>query len=292
MNHKGHEEFHKRPQCRILIFHFSFFIFMRSLPLICLLFSALSATAQPDLVKPFMDCGVQGSTTIYDYKHNNWLFSDPADAKTPSLPASTFKIINLLIALETGVIKDEKEVIRWPGKTDTTFYGYRPEIYRDMTVREAFEVSAVWVFIELAQRAGKEQFRHYLKECGYGNSDLSEEGPDFWNFGPLAISPVNQVEFLIKVHENKLPFSKRNIRILKKVMVTEQNDKYQMRSKTGWSRLYGKDTGWWVGYLEKKDNVWFFATRISKLRSDVNPNFGNCRKEITRNILKQLKAFD
>ncbi|QRY60736.1 hypothetical protein JVX97_19050 [Sphingobacterium siyangense] len=32
-------------------------------------------------------------------------------------PASTFKIINMLIALETKTIDDENTVVKWPGTT-------------------------------------------------------------------------------------------------------------------------------------------------------------------------------
>ncbi|MCK9412699.1 MAG: penicillin-binding transpeptidase domain-containing protein [Prolixibacteraceae bacterium] len=74
-------------------------------------------------------------------------------------------------------------------------------------------------------------------------------------------------------------------------MVTEQNDRYIVRSKTGWTRANGMDCGWWVGYVERKDNEYFFATRISKERKVVNPNFGASRKEITKNILRQLNAI-
>ena len=64
-----------------------------------------------------------------------------------TLPASTFKIINTLIALETGVIADENEIVKWPGKTDTVKYGYRPDIYHDMSLKEAFKRSAGWVYV-------------------------------------------------------------------------------------------------------------------------------------------------
>ena len=265
---------------------------MRLFSLAFLLLFPTITFCQPDMVKPFKDCNLQGSCTIYDYQHKKWIFSDSADVRIASLPASTFKIINLLIALETGVIKDENEVIKWPGIIDTTRYGYRPEIYKDMTVSEAFKVSAVWVFLDLAEKIGREQYLHYLEICKYGNADLSEKDPDFWNFGPLAISPLNQVEFLIKMYDGKLPFSKRNIEILKRTMISEQNESYIFRSKTGWTRENDMDSGWWVGYVERSDNLWFFATRVSKKRSVLNPDFSNCRKEITRNILRQLKAID
>lgn len=260
--------------------------------IIILFIVSFTASAQIDFTKPFKDCNIDGSTTIYDYKNKKWLFSDKNDANIATQPASTFKVINLLIALETGVIKDENAVINWVGSTDTTLYGYRPDIYKDMTVKEAFEVSAGWVFIELAKKIGKERYQKYLKLCNYGNQNLTHQDADFWNFGPFAISPANQVEFMIKVYEEKLPFSKRNMAILKQVMITEKSEQYSIRSKTGWTRVSGIDIGWWVGYVERSDNVYFFATRIIKKRSTVNPNFGHCRKDITKNILRQLKALD
>ncbi|GAB3523008.1 penicillin-binding transpeptidase domain-containing protein [Emticicia fontis] len=265
---------------------------MRATILFIAFLISLHASAQIDLVSPFKDCELEGSTTIYDYKNKKWVMSNSADARVETLPASTFKVINLLIALETGVIKDENEMVKWVGKTDTTLYGYRPDIYKDMTVKEAFEVSAGWVFIELAKKIGKERYKQYLKLCKYGNQNLTQKDADFWNFGEFAISPVNQVEFLTKVYEEKLPFSKRNIAILKRVMVTEKTDTYSIRSKTGWTRVDGNDWGWWVGYVERNDNVYFFATRVIKKRSTVNNRFSQCRKDITKNILKQLKAIE
>lgn len=265
---------------------------MRAIVLLIAFLYTLQVSAQIDFVTPFKDCQIEGSASVFDYKNKKWILSDNKDARIETLPASTFKIINLLIALETGVIKDENEVVNWVGKTDTTLYGYRPDIYKDMSVKEAFEVSAGWVFIELAKKIGKERYKHYLKLCQYGNQNLSQKDADFWNFGAFAISPVNQIEFLTKVYEEKLPFSKRNIEILKRVMITEKTDTYSIRSKTGWTRVSGNDIGWWVGYVERNDNVYFFATRIIKKRSTINNNFGQCRKDITKNILRQLKAIE
>lgn len=265
---------------------------MRTPLLFILILYCCVATGQIDLAKPFKDCKVTGSTTVYDYKKHQWIYSDSADATKQTLPASTFKVINLLIALQTGIIKDENVTVRWVGKTDTSLYGYRPEIYRDMTVKEAFELSAGWVFVELAKKVGKERYMQYLRTCGYGNLNLSEPGTDFWNFGAFTISPTNQVRFLIKVYQGQLPFSKRNLNILKTVMITETTTTYTIRSKTGWTRWEGKDIGWWVGYVTTKNDLYFFATRIIKKRTDANPGFGDCRKTITKSILQQLHAIE
>lgn len=265
---------------------------MTKIPILLFLvvFSTLPSLAQ-DLHGAFEKCNLAGSITIYDYKNKKWIYSDKADSEKQSLPASTFKVINLLIALETGVIADENAIIKWPGSTDTTLYGYRPDIYKDISVKEAFEVSAGWAFIEMAKKIGKAKYKHYLELAGYGNVNLTEKSDDFWNFGPFVISPQNQVEFLIKVFEDKTPFSKRNVAILKKVMINEHTDAYTLSAKTGWTRTDGKDLGWWVGYVQTKENTFFFATRVSKLRATLNPDFGNCRKTITIDILHQLGAL-
>ena len=76
--------------------------------------------------------------------------SDSTESSLQKVPASTFKIINLLIALETGVISDELNTVKWIGEINENLYMHRPSTYKDMTVKEAFEVSAGWVFMEIS----------------------------------------------------------------------------------------------------------------------------------------------
>ena len=248
-------------------------------------------TLHQEFNKYFDDCNTEGSIAIYDNSRHEWILSDTVGIFKETLPASTFKIINLLIALETNTISDENEVMKWHGNTDTVKYGYRPEIYHDMTVKEAFKVSAVWAFIDLAKKIGKENYKKYLTLCSYGNLDLSQTDDDFWNFGAFAVSPLNQVEFLKKMYEGKLPFSKRNIDIVKNVMQTEQEADCTIYAKTGWTREGGINTGWWVGYIENKNGTYFFASRLLQDRKQNSANFGNCRKEITRKVFRDLKIL-
>ena len=244
-----------------------------------------------DFKKYFDQCNVDGAIAIYDNKNHKWIVSDTVATKKETLPASTFKIINLLIALETKTIASENDIVKWPGSTDTIKYDYRPNIYHDISVKEAFEVSAGWAFIELAKKIGKDNYKKYLSLCHYGNVNLSQTDPDFWNFGAFGISPINQVEFLKNFYDEKLPFSKRNIDIVKKVMITEQNQDYSIHSKTGWTRENDINTGWWVGYLENKNGTYFFATRLLQDRKLNAANFGNCRKEITKSVFRDLNII-
>lgn len=248
-------------------------------------------TLRPDFKKYFDDCQVEGSIVIYDNLNEKWILSDSLGVLRENLPASTFKVINMLIALETGVIKDENEVIKWPGVTDTSKYGYRPDIYHDLSVRDAFEISAGWAFVELSKKIGKERYHYYLSKSRYGNLDLCQTDPDFWNYGSFGISPLNQVQFLKNLYSSQLPFSKKNMDIVQRVMLTEQHENYNIRSKTGWTRQGGINTGWWIGYLTTKDNVYFFATRLIQDRKNNLKSFGNCRKEITYAVFKDLNIL-
>lgn len=244
-----------------------------------------------ELNKYFDECGVKGSIIIYDLKKEKWFTNDTLSIYDKTLPASTFKIPNLLIALEIGAIEDEHEVIPFVRNPDTVRYGYRPGTYRDMTVQEAFEASAVWVFLELADRIGTETYQRYLKEIEYGNQLLASKNKDFWNFGKLGISPYDQVQFLKKLYEGKLPFTKENIEIVKEVMVTELRSNYTVRGKTGWTREDKMNIGWWIGYVEKEDEVYLFATRIFQ-EAENSANFGVCRKKITEQVFNHMKFLD
>lgn len=244
--------------------------------------------AQQDLLSSFDACQVEGSITLYDYNAKKWIYSDSLDSHYPTLPASTFKIVNTLIAIDAEIILSENEIIRWPGVTDTIKYGYRPDIYQDMSMKDAFKTSAGWAYVEMAKEIGKEKYQGYLTAINYGNADLSIDDVDFWNFGDFAISPANQIEILVGVYEETLPFSNESFGILKKIMIEEETPLYTLRAKTGWTSNKGKDIGWWVGYLEQNNNVYFFATRLIKDRASDNPDFAKCRKSITKGILNQF----
>jgi beta-lactamase class D len=248
----------------------------------------IQAHAQTDLQKHFKNCNLEGSITIYDLQNNKWTYSDEEDAARATVPASTFKIINSLIALEEGVIKDENEVMKWDGvQRDISPWN------ADTDMKNAYKNSTVWFYQELARRIGKEKYASYLKKCSYGNQKLTSAIDRFWLDGSLAISPKNQVEFLKSFYEEKLPFSKRSYEVVKRIMLQEvpENATYELRAKTGWGKVEAQDIGWWVGYVEKKNNVYFFATRVQKPIEVTNENFMDCRKEITKKVLTDLQIL-
>jgi len=148
----------------------------------------------------------------------------------------------------------------------------------------------VWFYEELAKRVGKSKYYDILHKIGYGNDAFVEhDGDDFWNFGNFKVTPIEQVELLVQLHEETLPFSAQTFEVVKSLMVEEQSKDFILRAKSGWS-YDGIDNGWYVGYLESESDIWFFATRITKKLNDANPNFSKCRKVITLKLLDLLTA--
>lgn len=243
---------------------------------------------QTDFQKYFDSLGLKGSTTIYDYNNKKWIFTDKQDAEIATLPASTFKIPNSLFALEYKVVKDENEVFKWDGESKSHLGNIVSTWNKDTDLKNAFKNSTIWFYVEVAKRLGRKRYQKTLKKCEYGNGNFSEQGTDFWNYGEFAVTPKNQIEFLIKLYENRLPFSKPTIEKVKEIMISEKSETQIYRDKTGWTRRNGTDIGWWVGYVETKDNVYFFATRLLKDEKDNNPNFLQGRKEITKLILNEI----
>lgn len=233
-----------------------------------------------DFKRHFQKFGVEGSILIYDLNNNRFYQHNAPRNSTAFPPASTFKIFNSLVALETGVIRDQIAVLTWDG-IDRGI----SEWNRDTNLRQAYKDSTVWFYQVLARKIGHERMNNFVNQVGYGNSEIGtkEVIDNFWLEGPLQITPKQQIEFLRRLHEEDLPFSKRTIDLVKDIMIFEQTPEYILRAKTGWVRVT-PEVGWFVGYLEQNKNIYFFATNID-IR---NPNDLAVRIEITRRSLKDL----
>ena len=235
-----------------------------------------------DFGRHFQELGVQGSILIYDSNRDKTYEHNPSRNTQAFLPASTFKILNSLIALETGVLKHELSVLTWDGiKRDI------PGVNRDLNMKEAFKASAVWFYQVIARRVGHERMQKWVTKVGYGNQKIgSKENIDkFWLEGELRITPQEQIQFLRRLYKNDLPFSKRSQSIVKDIMVVEKTPDYTIRAKTGLSRRPG--IGWYVGYLERDNNPYFFAVNIDfRDRKDIA-----ARKELMRRCFKDLKLL-
>ena len=74
--------------------------------------------------------------------------------------------------------------------------------------------------------------------------------------------------------------------IVKRMMIEEETPEYTLRTKTGWGNQNSMDIGWYVGYVEKNENTYFFATCIQSAKAD--ETFPQNRRTITRKVLVTL----
>jgi beta-lactamase class D len=232
----------------------------------------------------FRSLGVEGSILIYDASRDFTYQHNVQRNSTEFLPASTFKILNALISLETKVIPDDLTILTWDGIERKL-----PEWNRDLNMKEAMKLSAVWFYQVLARKVGHQRMQKWISQVAYGNQKIGtkEDIDKFWLSGQLRITPQSQIQFLRRLHNSNLPFSNRSMSIVKDMMIMEQTPDYTIRGKTGWTGFTDNtmpQIGWYVGYLEKGKNVYFFATNID-IRTKTDPA---ARKELTRRCLHDL----
>ena len=199
---------------------------------------------------------------IYNDKRASELFS----------PASTFKIPHSLIALNEGIVKKDS-VIVWDKKI-REYESWN----KDQILLTAFKSSCVWCYQEFASTIDSSKYKNYLEQMDYGNKVVGNDVKNFWLDESLKINAFEQINFLKKLHKNNLPFKQNDIDALKNIMIDEKTSNYTIRSKTGWEGRYG----WYVGYVETKDDVWFFAMNIDTKSKDDLPK----RKTITLETLR------
>lgn len=238
-----------------------------------------------DFKKYYDQYQVTGAMVIFDEKNDNYICYNEPMANQAFIPASTFKICNSLIGLETGVISDENFVIEWDSITRQV------EAWnKDQDMKSAFKNSTVWYYQELARRVGHTKMKYWLDQAQYGNSDTTGGIDMFWLTGGLRVTPMQQIDFLKRLHDEKLPFSKRSIGIVKKIMIRDSTEMYILRGKTGWGIQNGLNIGWFVGYIETAEGVYYFANCIQTTDDHLN-KFQEARIDIVYKVLQALRII-
>jgi len=228
---------------------------------------------------------VEGSFVLYVQSKDKFIFYNQSQFKQPFTPASTFKICNSLIGLETGVITDENFVIPWDSVTR-----WLPAWNKDQDLKTAFKNSTVWYYQEVARRVGGERMKYWLDKANYGNANTSGGIDKFWLTGGLRITPEQQIDLLKRLHDNKLPFSKRSMNIVKSIMIAKDTLGYIIRAKTGWGAQDDNNIGWYVGYVELNNDIYYFANCI-QTKDFNNKDFARARVEIVYQIFNELKLI-
>nr|WP_307561151.1 class D beta-lactamase [Paenibacillus sp. V4I7] len=220
----------------------------------------------------------QGTLVIKNLKSDKVYAYNPERSKERFTPESSFKVPNALIGLEVKVVADEYDIKRWDG-VEREFQGWN----RDHTLGSAMRHSAIWYYQELARDIGKETMEDYLNQIDYGNRDITGGIDTFWLNTSLKISAQEQAAFMEKLVEEDLPFQKKTMKTVKRIMIDDEQDEYIVHGKTG-TRLSDMGLGWYVGYIETNKDTWVFATNVA--------GSGTKAKQLTMESLEKMKIIN
>ncbi len=225
-----------------------------------------AATVDDRLARLFAEQGTAGAFVAFRTDTGRLIASDEARCNAALLPASTFKIPNSIIALETGVVADpDKDIFKWDGVTRAF-----PDWNKDHTLRSAIAASAVPVYQEIARRIGAARMQRYVDAFDYGNRRIGGGIDRFWLTGDLRISAQRQVAFLDRLCRDALPVSARSQRLARDILPVAKTGDAVIRAKTG---LVGVDdrsvsggwrasVGWLVGFAESGARQTVFALNL------------------------------
>ncbi|MFM9944966.1 MAG: class D beta-lactamase [Bacteroidia bacterium] len=244
----------------------------------------LRKQTRPELQQIIDTANVIGSILIYDPIENIYYSNDFKRCEKGFLPASTFKIPNTVIGLETGVIENQFTVFKWDGKKRRL-----PTWEKDLTLREAFEVSCVPCYQEVARKIGVKRMNEYLKKLKYGNMIVDSSNIDlFWLEGESKISQYEQIDFLKRFFLGELPISKKTKELMEHVLFIDNEPDYNLYGKTGWAIRNNNNIGWFVGYLNTSKKVYFMATNIEPKEKFNMDMFPIIRSQISLEAFRKL----
>lgn len=197
-----------------------------------------------DLMEVFDEAGVTGTFVVYDPGVDSLIAVNADRAGERMVPASTFKVANSLIALETGAVNSVDEVIPYQGG-EAVF----PEWEQDMSLREALPASNLPIYQEVARRVGLDRMREHVELLDYGNAEIGDVVDEFWVTGPLKISASEQTRFLSRLATGDLPVAEDNQEQVREIALVEERDDCRLHVKSGWAFDIDPERGWWVGWV-------------------------------------------
>ncbi len=239
------------------------------------------------------------------------LISDPVDNKVLMeqgegcfnrvTPASTTKLALAVMGFDSGFLKSPHEPMLPFREGYADWLG---DVWKQPTDPTRWlKYSVVWYSQLITHHLGQQRVEQYAAKFGFGNADFSGEpgkmdGLDrAWISSSLKISPHEQVTFLEKLVNRKLPIAPDVFdKVNQSVDTWPVGDGWMIHGKTGSSMPrtaadgsidWHGSFGWFVGWASKGDSKLVFAKLTQYEKGD--KNFGGLGARDA--LLKEFPAF-
>lgn len=217
------------------------------------------ATAAERHAALFAEYGQRGAWVVQHAGQPPQVLHGRSLAEQAFPPASSFKTLLALIALQSGALAGPDEVVPWDGRHE-----HRPEWRTDMALRQAMQTSSESYFRTIAARTGLAGLASGVEQAGYGNQQLGDDPERVWVDGTLRISALEQVEFMDRLRRAALPFERMHQHAIRDAMADAPLGEARIHAKTGtlWNAQDKRGLGWWVGWMDGPQGATSFALLV------------------------------
>jgi beta-lactamase class D len=239
--------------------------------------SSGNVTVDNSLQRYFDSAGVTGSFSLFDNGQGRFtIYNLPRYRDSLYQPGATFDILLSLIAIQTGVAKDDTASLTSTLTLGAAFHG------NDDSSRIGFQT--------LAARIGKDTLKKWIDSLQYGNRGMGTGDDLFWLNNQLKINADEQLGLLKKLYFDQLPFFKRTQELVRQMMPAENNSSYRLTYKTAQgTKEDGHAIGWVMGWVEENKHPYFFVVNLES--ADHQKDLGAAGLTIAKNILQQQGFF-
>jgi beta-lactamase class D len=200
----------------------------------------------------------QGNFIVYNLKG----FKDSAYC-----PAQTFNVFTSLIALQNGVLTNEKNTANFVeiDKSNNTA--------NTTNLETAFANNDSLVFNFIANKLGKNTIQNWVDSIGYGTKKIASNLENFTSNNLLKIKPDEQLGFIKRLYFNQLPFNKTTQAIVKKMLIKKTNANYVLAMQTGNNvEANGSNNEWALGWIEQDKHPLFFVVNCNSANKNAASN--------------------
>ena len=196
--------------------------------------------------------GLEGCVMLHDYYGGTFDVYGLGEVQARTLPGGTFNIMNALVGLETGVVRDTSMLL-----PDTAASGPLAGLSMGRAFRTGNRAYFQWV----ARKVGHARMQYWIDSTYYGNQQIGTDLSAFWTNNTLTISPDEQMGLMEKLYQGRLAFQSRSQQLVKALLIQRTTHSDTLRYISGTGQEKSGTVSWLVGWLQHKDEPHFFVLK-------------------------------